>query len=217
MSEPATHSRLQMIAIDRLRPHPANANLMDETLLTKLAENISREGNYPPLVVRPHPDETGAYQVLDGHQRLEALRRLAHATARCYLWPCDDKTALVLLATLNRLEGEDVPHIRAELLQQLARLAPPAELARLLPEDETDIQRTIDLLDLDLDRLVADLTAAAGARPGSPVALTFAVPADEVEVIETAVRRAASGLEGANRRGRALAGLARRYLEVTDG
>ena len=111
--------RLLRLPLDRLRPHPANANVMDEERLEKLAENIRREEDYPPLVVRPHPEEQGAYQILDGHQRLDILRRLGHQEATCYVWPCDDRTALVLLATLNRLEGQDDPLKRAELLREL--------------------------------------------------------------------------------------------------
>ena len=68
--------RLVGIPLDRLRPHPANANVMSEERLEKLAENIRREGDYPPLVVRPHPEEEGCFQILDGHQRDEVLGRL---------------------------------------------------------------------------------------------------------------------------------------------
>src|SRR3989304_3669206 len=96
--------RLLRLPLDRLRPHPANANVMDEERLEKLAENIRREGDYPPLVVRPHPEGKGCYQLLDGHQRAEVLRRLNHRKAACYVWEVDDQTALVLLGTLNRLE-----------------------------------------------------------------------------------------------------------------
>ena len=63
--------RLISVPLTALRPHPANANVMTEDLLEKLTANISRQGDYPPLVVRPHPDEDGFYQILDGHQRCE--------------------------------------------------------------------------------------------------------------------------------------------------
>ncbi|TET98124.1 MAG: hypothetical protein E3J29_03910, partial [Dehalococcoidia bacterium] len=56
--------RLWRLPLGRLRPHPANPNRMDEERLAKLVENISQEGEYPPLVVRPHPVEEGAFQVL---------------------------------------------------------------------------------------------------------------------------------------------------------
>src|SRR2546426_10816635 len=117
-ASPAT-GRLQTLALDRLQPHPANANVMDEERLAKLAENIEREGDYPPLVVRPHPEEQGCFEILDGHQRCDVLRRLGHKQATCYVWSCDDRTALVLLATLNRLEGQDDPLKRAQLLREL--------------------------------------------------------------------------------------------------
>ena len=120
--------RLMRVPLERLRPHPANANRMEEERLEKLAANIAREGDYPPLVVRPHPEEAGCYQLLDGHQRWQVLKRLGHEDALCYVWPCDDRTALILLATLNRLEGQDDPLKRAELLRELTELASPEEL-----------------------------------------------------------------------------------------
>src|SRR4051812_30005388 len=94
--------RLVFLSLDNLRPHPANANVMAEEFIVKLTENIRRQDDYPPLVVRPLPEEPGTFQILDGHQRQEALRRLGHSGACCYVWACDDATALVLLATLNR-------------------------------------------------------------------------------------------------------------------
>src|SRR6266542_4202639 len=95
----------------------------------------------------PFPEIADDYQLLDGHQRTEALRRLGHADALCFLWPCDHATALVLLATLNRLEGEDIPAKRADLLRELSALLPPEELALLLPEDASAIRDPLQLFD----------------------------------------------------------------------
>lgn len=207
--------RLERIGLDRLLPHPANVNVMDEERLEKLAENIRREADYPPLVVRPHPDEDGAYQLLDGHQRAEILRRLGHDEALCYVWPCDDRTALVLLATLNRLEGQDDPLKRAELLRELSALASPEELAELLPESAELIRQSLDLLNLDLEGLLADLERETDAG-NSLRAISFVVSREDEEVIEEAVRGVAAGLDGKNRRGRALAQIARTHQERGD-
>jgi len=208
--------RLVQVSLDRLRPHPANANVMDEERLEKLAENIRREGEYPPLVVRPDPCEEGCYQILDGHQRADILRRLGHRKATCYVWPCDDQTALILLATLNRLEGQDDPLKRAALLRELSELVSPEELARILPESAALIRQSLDLLNLDLEGLLADLERAAGGSSGLR-AISFVVSADDESVIEEAVARAAEKLDGQNRRGRALADVCRSYLEVRNG
>jgi ParB family chromosome partitioning protein len=185
---------------------------MGEERLEKLAANIDREGNYPPLVVRPHPEEAGAYELLDGHQRWQVLKHLGHEDALCYVWPCDDRTALVLLATLNRLEGQDDPLKRAELLRELTQLASPEDLAQLLPESAAFIRQSLDLLDLNLEELVADLERQAEAGSGLR-AITFVVSPDDEQLIEEAVQQVAAGLEGTNRRGRALAHIAGTYMK----
>ena len=205
------------VPIERLRPHPANANVMSEERLEKLARNIAREGRYPPVIVRPHPDGSGDYQIIDGHQRVEVAGRLGEAEVLCFPWPCDDETALLLLATLNRLEGEDVPLKRAGLLQQLSTLLPPEELALLLPEDAGAITDTLGLLELDAEKLMAELTQAAERVDANlPRTIAFAVSAEDEQAIEEAIRFASLELEGENRRGRALGMIARAYLESRD-
>jgi ParB family chromosome partitioning protein len=190
---------------------------MTEGRLETLARNIEREGRYPPLIVRPHPDLPNEWQILDGRHRGDVLRRLGHTEAVCFVWPCDDATALVLLATLNRLEGEDVPVRRAELLAELSDLLPAEQLAALLPEDEAAIRNTLSLLDLDSERLLADLTAAAERQAAAgPRIISFAVLVEDESAIEQALEEATSILDGKNRRGRALALICRAYLDGHD-
>ena len=204
--------RLIRVRLDRIRPHPSNVNIMDEAFMAKLRENIAREDDYPPLVVRPDPVDKTCFQILDGHQRLEVLKSLGHDAAVCYVWPCDDETALRLLATLNRLQGSDDPAKRAELLSELAAFASPEELSLFLPEDAASIQRQLDMLGVDLDQLLAEFEEDGG-EASDLRAMTFAVAAKDEAQIEEAVQLASSGLEGKNRRGRALARIARTYLE----
>ena len=215
---PERAGRLQTIALTALRAHPRNANVMSEVFRAKLAANIERQGgDYPPLVVRPHPTEPDAYEVLDGHQRLEALCGLGHTTAVCYLWPCDDATALRLLATLNRLEGTDVPYQRAALLRELTALLPPDDLAALLPEDAALIAQTVALLDIDADALAADLAAAEAAARSAEITLHFVIPVEDEEIVDAALERAGRGDRGLNRRGRALVALCHAALAEAAG
>ena len=217
-SSPAADERLVRVPLDRLHAHPANPNLMNEERLETLARNIEREGRYPPLVARPHPERPDEWQLLDGHQRADVLRRLGHSEAVIFPWPCDDEMALMLLATLNRLEGEDVPARRAELLAELTALTPADELAELLPEDAAAIEATLALLDFDTDALLAELSAAAAsAADGSPRMLSFAVDAEDEAAIERALEAASADMDGKNRRGRALGAICRSYLEIRDG
>ena len=217
-SSPDAEAGLVRIPLARLRPHPANPNVMFAEQRATLQRHIAETGRYPPLIVRPHPCEMGAYQTLDGHKRGEVLAALGSVEALCYVWPCDDQTALLLLATLNRLRGEDMPAKRAALIVDLAELLPPEELAQLLPEDPTAIEDAIRFVDLDADRLLAELTAAAEREAAQgPRVITFAVDRDDETVIEAAIDRALASLTGSNRRGRALATICRASLEGCDG
>lgn len=216
-SSPAAETRLVSVPLAELHPHPANPNLMSDGRLETLARNIEREGRYPPLIARPHPERHGEWQLLDGHQRIEVLRRLGHPEALVFPWECDDETALILLATLNRLEGEDVLAKRAALLTELTQLVPVEELALLLPEDGAQIEEMLALVDLDSDALIAELTAAAERNSAtSPRLISFAVLPEDERAIERAVAAASERLEGKNRRGRALAAICRAYPEHGD-
>ena len=180
---------------------------MDDAVRATLRRNLDRERICPPLIVRPLPDLPDGYQVLDGHQRLAVLRELGWPTAPCFCWPCDDASALILLATLNRLHGEDVPAQRASLLQELTDHFPLEELATLLPEDADAMTQTLALIDLDPEALLAELvTAAAVAQRQAPRVVSFAVTAADEGAIEAAVATAMAPLVGPNWRGRGAGG-----------
>jgi ParB-like chromosome segregation protein Spo0J len=185
------------IAIEAIAPHPRNSNVMTEEALGKLQRHIDRTGRYEPLVVRPLGGEAGGaaqYQVLNGHHRLEVLRRLGRKTARCEVWEVDEREALLLLATLNRLEGRDDPMRRAALVAELAARSPGEDvvaLARFLPEDRAALERALALGREALPRPVAAEAARAGAlRP-----MTFFLRAEEMEVVRRALGAARASKE----------------------
>ncbi len=134
---------MPLLPLHALVPHPANANVMPKHLFTKLVRHIRSSGRYPPIIVRPHPEGTG-YQILDGHHRAAALRELGHTEAHCIIWECSDHEALILLATLNRLQGQDDPLRRAELIAQLTQ-ENLSKLATLLPETREKLERLLQL------------------------------------------------------------------------
>jgi len=195
-----------------LVPHPLNANVMSNELREKLKLHIRSSGRYPPLIVRRL--KNGTFQLLDGHQRAEMLRELGEEYAWCLVWDVNDEEALVLLATLNRLEGQDVPGRRATLIAELEAHHTLAELARLLPEDEAQLESTMRLLDMDVEGLLQRLTEEAERIAASgPQLFSFAVEPEDAPAVEEAIAHAVANLSGTNRRGQALVLLAQKYLE----
>ena len=208
----------RMVALDDLVAHPLNSNVMPPDLQEKLRVNIQRTGRYPFLVVRPHPEEKGKFQVLDGHHRVAILRDLGHTEARCDVWQVDDREAKLLLATLNRLQGQDLPIRRAQLVHELLGEMSADDLAGLLPETDKQLEELHALLEFPADEIAAQLAAEAEeAEKVLPRVMTFVVTPEQEQIIEQAVEMASDGIPGRDRKARGLKNLARSYIEHQEG
>ena len=108
------------------------------------------------IIVRPHPDDPADYEIIDGHHRIDVLKELGHTEARCDVWNVDDREAKLLLATLNRLEGQDLPIRRAQLVHELLGEMNIGDLSGLLPETDTQLEELESLLQFPADE-VAEL------------------------------------------------------------
>jgi ParB-like chromosome segregation protein Spo0J len=204
----------KMIPLNDLIPHPLNANVMSADLREKLTAHIKRSGRYPHLVVRPHPEQPEKYQVLDGHHRLAILKDLGHREVRCDIWDVDDREARLLLATLNRLEGQDQPMRRAQLIHELLGEMSLEDLAGLLPETDRQLEELHALLEFPADEVAALLEEQADEEERVlPRVMSFVVTPDQEQLIEQAVELASDGTPGRDRRARGLVNLARRFME----
>ncbi len=216
-TRPLTEARVgpRMIALDDLLAHPLNSNVMSEDLQEKLRAHIRRTGRYPYLIVRPHPEEPGKFQVLDGHHRVAILRDLGQREARCDVWEVDDREAKLLLATLNRLQGQDLPILRASLIHELLGEMSADDLAGLLPETDKQLEELHALLEFPADEVAAMLEERAlEAEKVLPRVMNFVVTPEQEELIEQAVELASDGTPGRDRRARGLANLARHFMEA---
>ena len=93
------------IPIDQILPHPENDFTMDEREMEELVGSIRSEGLGQLPLVRTLPD--GTYQMIAGHRRLEAYRRLSGEDPSYRAIPVtlvddlDDARARVLLNVTN--------------------------------------------------------------------------------------------------------------------
>ena len=203
----------RQIPIDQLRAHPLNSNVMPEDLREKLKAHIRSSGRYPFVVVRPHPSDSEMFEILDGHHRVEVLRDLGHTDVRCDVWAVDDREAKLLLATLNRLQGQDSPIRRAQLLHELLGELSLDDLAGLLPETDKQIEELHALLEFPAEEIAALLVADAEEQEKVlPRVISFVVTAAQEELIERAVERASDGTPGRDRKSKGLVNLAQRFL-----
>ena len=197
--------RTERVALTAVHDHPANPNVMSAARLEQLTARIASTGHYPPLIVRPHPEQHGEYQLLDGHQRAQVLRQLGHEQVDVVVWACSDAEASLLLISLNRLTGEDNPVKHDALLEDLLREAPEFDLDELTTSSEADITELLETLSATEEPVSVE--TPSGTSPIASRRLSFTVSAAEGDAIELAVDSLliSSELRGSRRRGRALA------------
>jgi ParB/RepB/Spo0J family partition protein len=170
---------IQSISLERLLPHPDNPNRMSKVNLAKLIRNIQHTGRYEPLVVRPHPQRAGYFQIINGHHRHQALLKIGYKTADAVAWDINDAEADILLATLNRLTGSDVLEKKLTLLKKLTDQMQPTQLAKLLPQSASQLER---LTNLKLPTAPAKTNTKVFATP-----LVFFLDSEQLKTVEEAL------------------------------
>ncbi len=197
---------------DLLDPNPWNPNRMTPEIRRKLRLNLQRDGFVSPLLVRKLD---GRYQIVNGEHRWMIAKELGYQTVPCVvLDQLDDRRARILTVNLNELGGDPVPSLLAKLLHELEEQIPLAELAAVLPYDESEIRDTLELLKLpegleeQIEREAAEEEAAA------PEIVSFVVPRECMEIINRALGQAMDRLEGKNRRARGLVLMSEEYLKA---
>lgn len=210
----AVHLR---VPLANVRPNDWNMNKMPPALREKLVHGIkdlhAKTGHLPPIVVRPHPTESGAYQIIDGFHRWDVLRTEEIDTdIDAFVVDVDTKTAMILTETLNYLRGEPDPTLHVKFYQALnaEHGMPVTEIAEFVPHTADEIVNLFDAYDIQIVNVEvpADQTtvddAAAPSDDDLWVELKFNVSKSQMDVIEAELSRIGSFLTGKNVRGRAL-------------
>jgi predicted RNA methylase len=176
MSHSATTSPLtvEQVAIDQLRPDPANPRRISEEELDSLERSIRQFGFVQPVLARK---EDGT--VIGGHQRLVAARRLGYTTVPVTYVDVSIEQARLLNLALNRISGSWDDALLARLLADL-QATPDLDLSLSgFGEHEiADLLRSLEVRErrervesFDLDEALAEATRAPRAKLGDLWAL----------------------------------------------
>ncbi len=136
------------ISLIVLKPAPWNPNQMDETMMSRLRESISRYGLVVPLVVRPLDDSL--YEVLSGNQRLRVLQGMDLKFVPCVVVELNDTKAMLLAQALNGLRGEDDLALKGALLKEILSSVSEDEVLSLLPETTESLKSLPLINEIDL-------------------------------------------------------------------
>lgn len=103
---------VQSISITQIQPfHDHPFTVTDNEDMAKIVESIGKVGTITPLLARPSPD--GGYELISGHRRLEACRKLGLETIPVIVREMNDDEAVVAMVDANLQREHILPSEKA--------------------------------------------------------------------------------------------------------
>lgn len=145
-------SKLQMIAVDKLHPHPQNPRKVIGDV-TELAESIKANGILQNLTVVPNNDnwdDKSDFTVVIGHRRLAAAKQAGLTELPCAVVEMTEKEQLSTMLTENMQRSDLTVYEEAKGCQLLLDLGDTvAEVAEKTGFSASKIRRRVKLCELD--------------------------------------------------------------------
>lgn len=148
----ATRTRGQhKVPIEFLRPNPRNPRRnFGEDGLDELAASIREKGIIQPILARPVPGATDAYEIIAGERRWRAAQKLGWPKIPAVIKEADDRT-LLTLALVENLQRDNLSSIEeATSYQRLVDefQVSHAEIGRLVGRNRSTVANALRLLKL---------------------------------------------------------------------
>lgn len=176
--------------IERIHPNPDQPRRdFRETELEELAASIRERGIIQPVIVRPHPDKPGDYQIVAGERRWRAAQRAQLHRLPVVVRAFDDRTVLEV-AVIENVQRSDLNPVEeaqgyAQLIDRYGHTQD--ELARIVGKSRSHLANILRLLALPAE--VLDMLRKGALTAGHARALINAP-----DPVALARRAAASGL-----------------------
>ncbi|RUR77034.1 chromosome partitioning protein ParB [Chlorogloeopsis fritschii PCC 6912] len=173
------------ISISQLHPNPWNPNKTSQRQQEAIAESLREYSQVLELIVRPHPDIEGEYQIIDGEHRYQESSDYVYANV---LHGLSDAEAKKLTVVLNETRGTAD---KIELSQLLAdiKIDLGADLITSLPYTEVELGELVNLADINWDDFSTDNQEGNnfnGDGGGEDLKIiTFKVSPDDYQYLES--------------------------------
>ena len=130
-----------------------------------LVASIREQGQQVPILVRPHPERSGRYQVAFGHRRLRAVKELGLPVKAIVRELTDEQ--LVIAQGQENNERRDLSYIeRARFAARLREQFPREVIISSMSLDKGNLSKMLSLVDAIPSALVEAIGPAQGI--GSP-------------------------------------------------
>lgn len=200
---PTSRGGERFLAIEKLHPNPDQPRRQfQEETLSDLAASIAQRGIIQPLIVRPHPERPGEYQIVAGERRWRAAQRAGLHDVPVIQRDLDD-TEVLEVAIIENIQRSDLNAIEEavgfrQLMEKFGHTQ--EQLSEVLGKSRSHIANLMRLLKLpeSVQDHLRDGTLSAGharalINSADPVGLARQVIGRGLSVRET--ERLAKGRE----------------------
>jgi len=144
---------VQPVPLDRISPNPDQPRqAFDDAAIDELAESLRTQGVIQPLLVRPHPEEEGRFQIVAGERRFIAAGRAGLEAVPCIVRELDDRQTFILSVAENVAREALNPLDEAAAYRRMLDeryVANQGEIAGFVGIHRTRVSRKLKLLKLD--------------------------------------------------------------------
>lgn len=148
-------------------PNPWNPNEMADRVFTAIGESLEEFGVLLPLIVRPHPETEGRFQIIDGEHRWRQATAQGIPEVECkVLSGLDDATAKRLTLILGE-GGEHNKHKLALLLQDLSSELDVQTILRGISTTENEFAELLEIAAFDWESLKNEVDPEDPEEPPS--------------------------------------------------
>ncbi|MBR4451103.1 MAG: ParB/RepB/Spo0J family partition protein, partial [Clostridia bacterium] len=103
---------IQKIEMSKLYPYEGNPfRVTDDDQMEMMVDSIKAKGIIEPLIVRP--DGSGEYEIISGHRRFHACKKLGLKMIPCYVSEMSREDAVVVLVDSNLYRDGLLPSEKA--------------------------------------------------------------------------------------------------------
>lgn len=135
----------QFVAIDLLHPNPLNPNEMSEKQFNLLSDNIEKMGITDPILVRPHPQKDGEFEIVGGEHRWEVAKLQGFAEVPVTLVELSDDDMAFQTVRHNIIGGKMDPAKFVKLVESLNEKYSEGVTAELFGfADEAEFKKLIN-------------------------------------------------------------------------
>ena len=176
---------VKVVDIEDVFPNPWNPNIQSVRVEEATTESIGMFGMLDPLTVRPHPQEEGKYQIIDGAHRQASCMKLGYTKIPVnIIQGLSEGECKKLTIISNETKGYSEKTALADLLSEISPEFGD-ELINGLPYHADELNNLLEMANHDWEDFSEDFQGSAEEHPTEVFTITH--PQEGAESLHSAL------------------------------